>query len=116
MSEAIWFFDKLYVRRRLDFDEWAVIPLQLQEVTFRAAAEAYVALKGAELDLKDRLLPEVDVAAIVFPLEDATDPDQALAATSGQARVVASALAFGRWVVAAYSAHSSRLEARRSAA
>jgi hypothetical protein len=94
MSTVIWFFDKLYVPRRLDFGVVFVVPLTVRETAFREAAEAYAALEGSELELSNRQLPEADVAAVSIRVEDVTDPDDAIAATSAQAHAVASAMAF----------------------
>ena len=64
MSTVIWFFDRLDVPRRLDFDVLLVVPLTVRETAFREAAEADAALQGSELELSNEQLPEADAAAI----------------------------------------------------
>jgi hypothetical protein len=91
VPEVVWFFDRLFLARPLDFGEVAVVPLRVRVDTLCAALAAYRIRQGAPLDAAGS---SMDVAAVVFRDANGEDADKALTATSVRARAVASALGF----------------------
>ncbi len=94
MTEVAWFFDRLFLPGRLDFERVAVVPLLVHLDTMGAALGAYRVDPGGPLDVDHSTVPAVDMAAVVFSDVKEDDPDEALAATSAWARAIASALGF----------------------
>jgi hypothetical protein len=83
MTEVAWIFDRLFIPRRLDFGQVAVVPLLVHVDTMGAALGAYRTGQGALLDAEESAGSPIDMAAIVFRDVNGDNPDEALAATSG---------------------------------
>ena len=94
MTEVAWIFDRLFIPRRLDFGQVAVVPLVVHVDVIGAALAAYRTGKGALPDAHGSAGSAIDMAAVVFRDVSGDNPNEALAATSAPARAMASALGF----------------------
>ena len=94
MATVIWFFDRLFVPRELEFGGFAVVPLSAADGALEGVAKSFAAHFGLIGEFTPLAVPEVDLVAIVYRDIGAASVDEALVSTGSRAVALASALAY----------------------